>query len=93
MHASDPLFRLNGLPYRPHAGQLQINRQNCMPPSPPPPPSRRRDFFCYGFGLLCTFIGAWLTAVTGSMLPLALGSSAGILCAVPLVKSLWTKKR
>ena len=90
MHAPDLLFRPNGLIHRPQAVQLAVNQQKRMPPSPP---SRRRDFFCYGFGLVCTFIGAWLTAVTGSMLPLALGSSAGILCAVPLVKSLWSKKR
>jgi hypothetical protein len=46
----------------------------------------------YFFGLAATFLGAWLTDVTGSMLPLALGASITLMCTVPLVRHLWSRK-
>lgn len=46
----------------------------------------------YAFGLVCTFLGAWLTDITDSMLPLALGASALVLATVPLVRAIWGKK-
>jgi hypothetical protein len=47
----------------------------------------------YFAGLAATFVGAWLTDVTGSMLPLALGASITLMCTVPLVRNLWYRKR
>jgi hypothetical protein len=47
----------------------------------------------YIAGLLATFIGAWLTGVTQSMLPLAMGASVALMCTVPLVRQIWTRKR
>jgi hypothetical protein len=55
-------------------------------------PLRSRVFHRYLIGLLCTFVGAWLTSVTGSMLPLALGASANLLATAPLVKAIWSRK-
>ena len=46
----------------------------------------------YALGLVCTFVGAWGTAVTESMLPLALGAAASILATVPLVQQIWLKR-
>lgn len=56
-------------------------------------PSRQQDLLRYGLGLCATLIGAWLTDVSGSMLPLALGASASLLCTLPLVKAIWTARR
>ena len=53
---------------------------------------RSRVFRHYVVGLLCTFAGAWLTGVTGSMLPLALGAAVGVLQTPPLVRAIWSKK-
>ena len=53
---------------------------------------RNRVFRHYVIGLICTFAGAWLTGVTGSMLPLALGAAAAILQTPPLVRAIWSKK-
>ncbi len=39
------------------------------------------------------FVGAWLTDLTGSVLPLALGASALLMCTVPLVKEIWAGRR
>jgi len=47
----------------------------------------------YFGGLAATFVGAWLTDVTGSMLPLALGASVTLMCTVSLVRHLWSRKR
>ena len=47
----------------------------------------------YLAGLACTFVGAWLTDLTGSMLPLALGASVSLMCTAPLVRQIWTRKR
>ncbi|CAN5784980.1 hypothetical protein BH11PSE8_BH11PSE8_33180 [soil metagenome] len=56
--------------------------------------SKLRAFRTYSIGTGCTFAGAWLTGVVGSMWPLALGASAALLCTAPLVKAIWvTHKR
>jgi hypothetical protein len=47
----------------------------------------------YFVGLAATFAGAWLTDLTGSMLPLAMGASLSLLCTAPLVRQLWTRRR
>ena len=46
----------------------------------------------YAFALLCTFLGAWLTDVSGSMLPLALGAAVLVMSTVPLVRAIWSRK-
>ena len=43
---------------------------------------------CYGLGLLCVVGGAGFTGLVGSMWPLALGSSAAVLCTVTLVRDI-----
>ncbi len=53
---------------------------------------RTRAFRHYVVGLLGTFFGAWLSGVTGSMLPLALGAAALLLLTAPLVKAAWSMK-
>jgi hypothetical protein len=50
-------------------------------------------FTRYLAGLASTFAGAWLTDLTGSMLPLALGASVSLMCTAPLVRQIWTRKR
>lgn len=47
----------------------------------------------YLAGMAGTFAGALGTEVTGSMLPLALGASVTLMCTVPVVRSLWNKRR
>ncbi|MEP6872936.1 MAG: hypothetical protein ABI887_01090 [Burkholderiales bacterium] len=47
----------------------------------------------YLVGLACTFAGAWLTDLTSSMLPLALGASVSLMCTAPLVRQIWARKR
>ena len=42
----------------------------------------------YALALAGTFLGAWLTDVTGSMLPLALASAALIMATLPLVRAI-----
>ena len=42
----------------------------------------------YFLGLGGVMFSAWLTGVTSSMVPLALGASASILCTVWLVKAI-----
>ncbi len=42
----------------------------------------------YALALGGTFAGALLTDISGSMLPLALGGSALLMCTVPLVKAI-----
>ena len=54
---------------------------------------RRPSFRRYAFGLVATFAGAWLTDVTESMLPLALGASALLLFTMPLIKEIWNRPR
>lgn len=50
-------------------------------------------FFRYLGGLVLLFAGAWWTELTDSMFPLAMGASAALMCTVPLVRQLWTRKR
>lgn len=47
----------------------------------------------YLAGLSATFAGALGTELTGSMLPLALGASVTLMCTVPVVRSLWNRRR
>jgi len=42
----------------------------------------------YLLGLACIFAGAWGMAKTGSMVPMALASSAGLMLTVPIVRQL-----
>jgi len=42
----------------------------------------------YAFGLACTCLGAWLTEISGSLLPLALGGAALVMATVPLVRAI-----
>ena len=55
-------------------------------------PLRSRVFRHYLSGLLCTFAGAWLTEVTGSLWPLALGAAVLVMCTLPLVKAVWADR-
>mgnify|MGYP000235127584 CR=1 FL=1 len=43
---------------------------------------------CYAGGLLCTVAGAWLTEVTGSLLPLSLGGAVLVMVTLPLVRAI-----
>jgi hypothetical protein len=52
-----------------------------------------RELRTYAAGMLATFTGAWGTAVSDSMLPLALGASLSLMCTVPLVRKLWRGRR
>ena len=54
---------------------------------------RKRHLQHYTAGLGATFLGAWLTAETGSMLPLACGAAVAVMCTGVLVKSLWRGRR
>ena len=49
---------------------------------------RGRPFRLYLLGLLCIFTGAWAMGASGSMVPMALASSAGLLLSVPLLRQL-----
>jgi hypothetical protein len=49
-------------------------------------------FRLYGAGLACTFVGAWLTEVSGSLVPLALGASATVMCTFHVVKAIRAKR-
>lgn len=50
----------------------------------------RRVFQRYVIGVFSLFVGAWATGEAGSMLPLALGASALLLCTASLVKATWS---
>jgi len=54
---------------------------------------RKKHLQHYAAGLAATFLGAWLTAQTDSMLPLALGAAAALMCTFSLVKSIWSAQR
>ena len=47
----------------------------------------------YLVGLAATFAGAWLSDLTGSVLPLAMGASVSLMCTAPLVRQLWARMR
>jgi hypothetical protein len=48
-------------------------------------------FRLYLFGLVCIFGGAWGMAATGSLIPMALSSSVGLMLGVPLVRQLLSR--
>jgi len=54
---------------------------------------RKKHLQHYAAGLAATFVGAWLTAETGSMLPLALGAAAALMCTFSLVMGIWRARR
>jgi len=45
-------------------------------------------FLTYVFGLASTFMGAWMTEISGSLLPLAMGGAASVMTTVPLVRAI-----
>ena len=47
-----------------------------------------RPLRLYLLGLALIFLGAWAMAESGSMLPMALASSAGLMLNVPLLRRL-----
>ena len=47
-----------------------------------------RPLRLYLLGLALIFLGAWAMAASGSMLPMALASSAGLMLNVPLLRRL-----
>jgi len=51
----------------------------------------QKSAWLYAGGLSGVFLGAWLAGVTNSMVPLALGSSASILCTASVVRAIWKK--
>lgn len=59
----------------------------------PAPIDRKRAFRVYLWGHAGVLLGAWLTSVSGSMWPLALGGSASLMLAVPLVRSFLVASR
>lgn len=54
---------------------------------------RKKHLQHYAAGLAATFLGAWLTAEMDSMLPLALGAAAALMCTGALVRSIWSRQR
>ncbi|RZL02146.1 MAG: hypothetical protein EOP36_08610 [Rubrivivax sp.] len=57
-----------------------------MPSSLPSPSRRARNQYILGMGLI--FCGAYLMDAFGSVLPMAMGASAGLILSAPLVKEL-----
>lgn len=53
---------------------------------------RGRAMRLYLAGLGGTLLGAWLTGVTSSMVPLALGASASLMCTASLVKAIRARR-
>jgi hypothetical protein len=52
---------------------------------------RSKAFQVYAAGLASVFFAAWLTDITRSMVPLAFGGSAAILCTASLVKAIFRR--
>ena len=52
---------------------------------------RRPVYRNYAIAQVCTFAGVWLTEVTGSMLPIALATSALLLTVVPMLRAIWSE--
>ena len=42
----------------------------------------------YVVGLLCTGLGAWLTAALDSLLPLAFGGAVLVMTTIPLIRAI-----
>jgi len=57
-----------------------------LPPESPTERQRARDLYLIGLGLV--MLGAWVTEFLGSLLPLAMGASAGLLLSLPLMHEL-----
>lgn len=55
-------------------------------------PTKPHLFRHYGAGLTCIFAGAWLTEVTGSFLPLAMGASVALICTASVVRSILARR-
>ena len=53
---------------------------------------RKKAWGVYAGGMSALLVGAWLTEVAGSMVPLALGASALLLCTASSVRVLWSGK-
>ena len=53
---------------------------------------RSRAMRLYVAGLSGAMLGARLTGMTSSMVPLALGASASVMCTAPLIKAIWVKR-
>lgn len=49
---------------------------------------RDRPFQLYLLGLACIFAGAWAMGAYGSMVPMALASSAALMLGTPLLRQL-----
>ncbi len=54
-------------------------------------PLQNRALWRYAAGLSGVFFGAWLSGETSSMVPLALGASAALMCTASLVKAIRAK--
>ncbi len=54
---------------------------------------RSTTFRLYLTGMSATLAGAWVTELTGSMLPLALGAAFTLICTAKVVHAVWTRKR
>lgn len=52
---------------------------------------RNRPLRLYALGHLVVLLGTWLMSVTGSMLPLAMAVSAGLMLTLPVVRTLWAR--
>lgn len=53
---------------------------------------RNRFFLNYLIGIASIAIGAGVTSMTGSMLPLSMGGAVGIMCTYSLVRAIWQGK-
>lgn len=47
----------------------------------------------YLIGMSATVAGAWITELTGSVLPLALGAAFTLMCTARVVQAVWARKR
>lgn len=54
--------------------------------------SRQRALRLYALGQAAIVVGAWFMHQTGSMWPMALGASAGLMFTAPLVRSFFTAR-
>lgn len=52
---------------------------------------RNRPLRLYALGHLVVMLGIWLMSVTGSVLPLAMAASAGLMLTMPVVRTLWAR--
>ena len=48
--------------------------------------SKSQLFRLYAAGLACTFIGAWLSEMSASLVPLAMGASVTLMCTLKVIK-------